>query len=83
MAEPIEVLIEANRILRGGGVVLIVDFPRNSLAQRLWNEDYHTAAEVDQMLHEAGFADVECELIAREQLIWGEAVKALAGKETP
>ncbi len=33
---------EAKRVLRLGGEVLIVDFPRCSLAQRLWNEDYYT-----------------------------------------
>lgn len=81
MEKPVEVLREANRSLRGGGVVLVVDFPRDSLAQRLWNESYYTTAEVAEMLRESGFVSVECSQVARGQLIWAEAHKAPAGKE--
>ena len=83
MSRSIEVLTEANRVLRAGGKMLIIDFPRGSLAQRLWNEDYYASTEVAEMLRQAGFADVESALIARGQLIWAEAHKAPAGKEMP
>jgi len=76
MKNPAEVLTEAHRVLQPGGIILIVDFPRNSLAQRLWNEDYYVPHEVTQMLTEAGFAGVESSLIARKQLIWAEGRKA-------
>ncbi len=76
MKNPAEVLTEAHRVLQPGGIILIVDFPRNSLAQRLWNEEYYVPHEVAQMLTEAGFAGVESGLIARKQLIWAEGRKA-------
>lgn len=81
MENPVEVMREANRVLRGEGMALVVDFPRDSLAQRLWNENYYAPKEVHEMLRQAGFAGVESRLIARGQLIWAEAHKALAGKE--
>ncbi len=81
MEKPVEVLREANRVLRAGGEMLVVDFPRDSLAQRLWNEGYYTTAEVAEMLRESGFVSVECSQVARGQLIWAEAHKAPAGKE--
>jgi ubiquinone/menaquinone biosynthesis C-methylase UbiE len=81
--EPVEVLREANRILRDGGEMLVVDFPRDSLAQRLWNEDYYASTEVAGMLDQAGFAAVESRLIARSQLIWAQAREAPAGREMP
>ena len=70
LAAPMAVLREAKRILRAGGKILIVDFPRGSLAQRLWNEKYYTAGEVGEMLKRAGFARVEAKRIAQRQLIW-------------
>jgi len=83
MDRPVEVLREANRLLRSGGVILVVDFPRDSLAQRLWNEDYYAPTEIAEMLRQAGFAGVESRLIAKGQLIWAEAHKAPEGKDMP
>jgi len=83
MDRPVEVLREANRLLRSGGVILVVDFPRDSLAQRLWNEDYYAPTEIAEMLRQAGFAGVESRLIAKGQLIWAEANKAPEGKDMP
>lgn len=63
-------LREACRILRPGGKVLIVDFPRGSLAQRLWNENYYSAPEIGRMLTRGGFAEVHVKPIERGQIIW-------------
>ena len=81
MHKPVEVLGEANRVLRAGGEVLVVDFPRGSLAQRLWNEKYYSPPEVEAMLSQAGFARATARPIAQGQLIWAEARKASAGRE--
>jgi SAM-dependent methyltransferase len=75
MASPLSVLREARRILRPGGQVLIVDFPRNSLAQRLWSENYFDLEEVAGMLRKAGFAAVHCKAIAHGQIIWARGEK--------
>ena len=83
MDRPVEVLREADRVLRGGGVVLVVDFPRDSLAQRLWNEGYFTPEGVAEMLRQAGLANVESRLIARRQLMWAEGRKAGTGEGNP
>ena len=76
LAAPMAVLRETRRILRPGGEVLIVDFPRGSLAQRLWNEAYYTTTEVGDMLERAGFLRVEAKRIARKQLTWARGFKA-------
>jgi len=64
------ILREAHRVLRLGSKVLIVEFPRNSLAQKLWNEDYYTVKELMGSLRKAGFKDIQAKRIEREQILW-------------
>ncbi len=80
LSAPLRVLREARRILRPGGEILIVDFPRGCLAQRLWNESYYSTGEVADMLQRAGFARVEARRIARRQLTWARGFKPLRRK---
>jgi len=70
MEDPHAALGEARRVLRPGGKILIVDFPRGSLAQRLWNENYYSISETHRMLRHVGFEEVSVRTIERGQVIW-------------
>ena len=75
MAKPEAILHEAHRILRPGGEIFIVDFPRDSLAQRLWNEDYYRPGEIEALLRDVGFHQVQGRVIGQGQVMWARGYR--------
>lgn len=59
-------LREAFRILNQEGKIVIVDFIRETLADRLWGEKYYSPEEIEEIVEKAGFWDIKSRLLSRE-----------------
>lgn len=70
MNNPQAVLQQAHRVLRTAGKILVVEFPRDSLAQKLWNENYYTSKELTSSLRKSGFKDIRAKRIEHKQILW-------------
>ncbi|MCP4642208.1 MAG: class I SAM-dependent methyltransferase [bacterium] len=78
MDHPLDILKEVWRVLRAGGEVLVVDFPKGSLADRLWAEDYLRPSQVEKMLHDTCFSRVTSKLTERGQILWARGYRPQA-----
>jgi len=68
--DPKAVLQQAYHVLKPGGKILVVEFPRSSLAQKLWNENYFSKQELMNYLDEEGFEDIQARLTENKQILW-------------
>ena len=80
ISHPLDMLREAWRVLRAGGELLVVDFPKDSLADRLWGEDYFRPRQVAKMLQDTGFNHSASRLIEKGQILWAKGYRPEAGK---
>lgn len=83
MEDPAAVLSESRRVLRPGGEILIVEFPRGSLASRLWNEDYFSVAEIGELLRSTGFEGVEVTTLEDKQIMLARGYSPAARATSP
>ncbi|MGC9317885.1 MAG: class I SAM-dependent methyltransferase [Armatimonadota bacterium] len=72
IAEPMKALQEIRRVLKDGGTLLIADFAKG---ETRWKERYFTPGEVDAMLRQAGFDDIDVEKVPGEPFMFATASK--------
>lgn len=72
---PPAALKEAFKILNREGKIVIVDFIRETLADKLWGEKYYFPEEIEEMIEKAGFRDIKSQLLSREGPVISTGVK--------
>lgn len=63
---PAKVLKNCYKILKKNGKMIIIDFIKNSLAEKLWGEKYFSLKKMVNMLKEIGFKNIKGHLITKE-----------------
>lgn len=69
LERPLKVLEEAKRVLKENGKIIIVDFPKGSIAEDIWDEKYYTPKEVETLLKKAGFKQIKIEFLTGQELV--------------
>ena len=67
--DPLIVLKEIGRVLKTGGIVVIVDFIKGGDAERLWGERYYTPTEIKFMLDDAGFKEAKMSFLYKDVIL--------------
>ncbi|MCD6404779.1 MAG: class I SAM-dependent methyltransferase [Planctomycetes bacterium] len=75
MNRPQAVLDEAYRILQPGGIVLVVDWAKGSLAEDLWKEKYFSTSQVRRLLKKSGFQDIHAGLIEKGNVLLAKGLR--------
>lgn len=65
-SSPQKTLQEAFRVLHKEGKLIIVDFIKGTLADKLWGERYYTPERIKIMLENASFQNISSQLLSRE-----------------
>ncbi len=68
LKHPKLVLREAFKVLRRGGVVVLADPVKGSIAEQLYQEEYYTAGQLVGFLRWAGFSEVDCTFLGNGNL---------------
>ncbi len=63
---PFQSLKEVFKILEEDGKMVIVDFIKGTLADKLWGENYFTAEKIKTMMKRAGFKNIMSAILSEE-----------------
>lgn len=77
LKKPVEALRQAKGVLEDGGEIIVVDFIKDSTAEKIWGEDYYAPEEIQSLLEEAGFQEIGIEFFgdAELALVSGKALE--------
>ncbi len=68
LKHPELVLREVFKVMESGGLIVLADPIKGSIAEQLYNEEYYTAGQLAGFLGSAGFHDIEYELLGEGNL---------------
>ncbi len=68
LEHPVKVLTQVRKALKRNGKMVLVDFPRGSIAERLYDEEYHSTRMMQSFLKRAGFKKITVEYFKKKQL---------------
>lgn len=75
LSRPQIVLHETYRVLKKDGIILIADFARGHRGEKLWKERFYTSQEIETMIVNSGFRDINVEQASYEHFIFATAKK--------
>ena len=68
LKHPLLVLKQVRKALTRNGKILLIDFPRGSKAEQLYDEEYYSTSMMRSFLSRAGFKNIHLEFFKHKQL---------------
>jgi ubiquinone/menaquinone biosynthesis C-methylase UbiE len=68
LEHPLKVLTQARKILSSRGMMVLIDFPKGSIAEELYGEEYYSPRMMRSMMKRAGFKKIAIEYFKNKQL---------------
>ncbi len=75
LKNPSTVLREVRKILKQHGKIIVIDFPKNSIAEDIWYEEYYTPRKMVLMLRKSRFKKINLEFLGGKELVYLTAEK--------
>ena len=75
LKNPSMVLREIRKVLKEHGSIIMIDFPKGSIAEDIWYEKFYSPKEMALLLKKARFKNVNIEFLGGKELVYLTAEK--------
>ncbi|KYK38120.1 MAG: hypothetical protein AYK18_08065 [Theionarchaea archaeon DG-70] len=75
LKNPLMVLKEIRKVLKEQGEIIIIDFPKDSVAEDIWYEKYYTPKEMALLLKKSRFKNINLKFLGSQELVYLTAEK--------
>jgi hypothetical protein len=69
------VLKEIRKVLRVHGSIIMIDFPKGSIAEEIWYEKFYSPKEMALFLKKSRFKNINLEFLGGRELVYLTAEK--------
>ena len=75
LKNPSMVLKETRKVLREHGYIIMIDFPKGSIAEDIWYEKFYSPKEMALFLKKSRFKNINLEFLGGKELVYLTAEK--------
>jgi len=75
LKNPSAVLKEVRKVLKKEGKIIVIDFPKDSIAEDIWYEDFYRPRNMVSLLRKSRFKNINLEFLGGKELVYLTAEK--------
>ncbi len=75
LKNPSAVFTEVRKVLKQHGRIIVIDFPKGSIAEDIWYEKFYSPKKMALLLRKSHFKDIKLEFLGGKELVYLTAEK--------
>lgn len=75
LKNPSAVFTEVRKVLKQHGKIIVIDFPKGSIAEDIWYEKFYSPKKMALLLYKSRFKDIKLEFLGGKELVYLTAEK--------